>query len=187
MSTTTGLLRPFGHVEDNVILLDKNVTEPICEGLNAILASFQGLYLQYQKHHFVVEGSEFYSLHQFFQESYGQVQDHVHQLGERLNGMGGIPAATFAQLAQLCCFEPEADGVYGERQMVEHDLTAEQELIKLLRRQAAQAESLGDRATRYLYEQILLKTEERAYHLAHFLAHDSLTLAFVGNSGANSN
>lgn len=187
MSTTTGLLRPFGHVEDNAILLEKNVTEPICEGLNAALSSFQALYLQYQKHHFVVEGSEFYSLHQFFQESYDQVQGHVHDLGERLNGLGGIPAATFAQLAQLCCFEQESDGVYGERQMVEHDLAAEQEVIKLLRRQAAQAESLGDRATRYLYEQILLETEERAYHLAHFLASDSLTLAFVGNGRSKSN
>ena len=28
-------------------------------------------------------------------------------------------------------------------------------------------------------EKILLKTEERAYHLAHFLAKDSLTLGFV--------
>ena len=28
-------------------------------------------------------------------------------------------------------------------------------------------------------KQILLKTEERAYHLAHFLAKDSLTLGFV--------
>jgi len=44
----------------------------------------------------------------------------------------------------------------------------------LLRRQAGQAESLGDRATRYLYEKILLKTEERAYHISHFLAPDTL-------------
>lgn len=63
--------------------------------------------------------------------------------------------------------------------MVENDLTAEQAIIQLLRRLAAQAESLGDRATRFLYEKILLETEERAYHLAHFLAHDSLTLGFV--------
>jgi hypothetical protein len=27
-----------------------------------------------------------------------------------------------------------------------------------------------------------LETEERAYHLAHFLAHDSLTLGFVSGS-----
>ena len=60
--------------------------------------------------------------------------------------------------------------------MVEHDLEAEQAMIGLIRRQAGQAESLGDRATRYLYETILLKTEERAYHLAHFLAPDTLVV-----------
>ncbi len=187
MSTTTGLLRPFGHVEDNPVLLDKSVTTPVCEGFNAVLSSFQGLYLQYQKHHFVVEGSEYYSLHEFFNESYEEVQGHVHDIGERQNGLGGIPAASFSKLAELCCFEQEEDGVFGERQMVEHDLSAEQEIIKLIRQQATQAESLGDRATRYLYEQILLKTEERAYHLQHFLVHDSLTLAFVGNRANGSN
>ena len=183
MSTTLGLLRSFGEVGDNPILLDKNVTTPVCEGLNVALASFQALYLQYQKHHFVVEGSEFYSLHQYFQESYEEVQEHVHQLGERLNGLGGIPVAGFAKLSELCCFTPESEGVYDCRQMVKHDLAAEQAIIQLLRRQATQAESLGDRATRYLYEQILLETEERAYHLSHFLAADSLTIAFVKDGG----
>lgn len=181
MSTTQGLLRPFGQVEDNSVVLDKSVTEPVCEGLNIALASFQALYLQYQKHHFVVEGSEFYSLHNFLSESYEAVQGHVHELGERLNGLGGIPAASFAKLAELCCFTPESDGAYNCRAMVEHDLVAEQEVIQMIRRQASQAESLGDRATRYLYEKILLETEERAYHLNHFLVHDSLTLSFVSN------
>ncbi len=182
MSETQGLLRTFGEVYDNSVLLDRSVTAPVCEGLNAALASFQALYLQYQKHHFVVEGAEFYQLHQFFNESYDEVQGHVHDIGERLDGLGGVPAASFSALAQLCCWTPEPDGVFGCRQMIEHDLAAEQAMIQLIRRQAGQAESLGDRATRYLYEQILLKTEERAYHLAHFLAHDSLTLAFTSVS-----
>lgn len=184
MPVTQGLVRTFGDVADNVVQLDKSVTVPVCEGMNILLASFQGLYLQYQKHHFVVEGSEYYSLHQFFQESYEEVADHVHEIGERLNGLGGIPAASFSKLAELCCFAPEEDGVYSCRPMVEHDLAAEQAILKVLRQQASQAESLGDRATRYLYEQILMKTEERAYHLDHFLVPDSLTLAFVGN-GSN--
>ncbi|NES81551.1 MAG: DNA starvation/stationary phase protection protein [Moorea sp. SIO2B7] len=182
MATAQGLLRSFGEVGENSVLLEKNVTIPVCEGLNMVLASFQGLYLQYQKHHFIVEGAEFYSLHKFFNESYDDAQDHVHDLAERLNGLGGIPAASFSMLANLCCFSPEEDGAYDCRSMVEHDLAAEQQIIELLRRQAAQAESLGDRATRYLYEKILLKTEERAYHLDHFLATDSLTMAFVGNN-----
>ncbi|MBD2384541.1 Dps family protein [Cylindrospermum sp. FACHB-282] len=179
MSDTQTILQKFGQVYDNPVLLDHSVTAPVVEGFNVVLASFQALYLQYQKHHFVVEGAEFYSLHQFFNESYEEVQGHIHDIGERLNGLGGVPAASFSKLAELCCFEPEADGAYSSRKMVENDLVAEQALIGVIRRQAAQAESLGDRGTRYLYEKILLKTEERAYHLAHFLAKDSLTLGFV--------
>lgn len=179
MPIANGLIQTFGEVKDNPILLEKSTTVPVCEGLNVLLASFQALYLQYQKHHFVVEGSEFYSLHNFFNECYDEVQGHVHDLGERLNGLGGVPAASFSKLAELCCFYPEDDGVFDSRTMVEHDLAAEQSIIEVLRRQAAMAESVGDRATRYLYEQILLKTEERAYHLTHFLAPDSLTLGFV--------
>ncbi len=179
MSDTQTLIHNFGQVYDNPVLLDKSVTAPVCEGFNIALASFQGLYLQYQKHHFVVEGAEFESLHDFFNDSMKDVQGYIHEIGERLNGLGGVPAGTFSKLAELCCFEQEPDGVYSCRQMVENDLKAEQAIIGLIRRQASQAESLGDRATRYLYEQILLKTEERAYHLAHFLAKDSLTLGFV--------
>lgn len=167
-------VRQLGEMGSNPVMLEHSVTGPVCEGMNALLASFQALYIQYQKHHFVVEGAEFYSLHEFFQESYDQVQGHVHELGERLNGLGGIPVASFSKLAELCCFEPEPDGYYLCRQMLEHDLAAEQEVLKMLRRQAGQAESLGDRATRYLYEKILLETEERAYHIAHFLENDTL-------------
>lgn len=171
---TQTIFRPFGEVVDNPVGFDRETILPICEGLNIALASFQALFLQYEKHHFVVEGAEFYSLHEFFQEGYEAARGHVHDLGERLNGLGGTPAAGFAKLAELCCFEPEEDGVFAARQMVEHDLEAEKAVIHVLRRQAAQAESLGDRATRYLYEEILLKTEDRAFHLDHFLADDSL-------------
>ena len=55
VTTALGLVRSFGEVGDNPVLLEKNATLPVCEGLNAVLASFQALYLQYQKHHFLVE------------------------------------------------------------------------------------------------------------------------------------
>jgi len=179
MTQTYAPVQPFDQIAENPVGFSLDVTVPVCEGLNLVYASFQALYLQYQKQHFVVEGSEFYSLHEFFQESYDTVKDAAHDVAERLNGLGGIPAGSFAKLSELCCFTPEPDGRYGPRPMLEHDLEAEQAVIDLLRRQAAQAESLGDRATRYLYEQILLKTEDRAFHLAHFLAKESLTPAFT--------
>jgi DNA-binding ferritin-like protein len=183
MDATTNLLQAFDVVASNPVAMETDVTVPVCEGLNVVLASFQALYLQYQKHHFVVEGAEFYGLHEFFKEGYEGTEGHVHDLGERLNGLGGIPAASFSKLAELCCFTPEDDGRFSCRQMLENDLAAEQAIIQLIRRQAGQAESLGDRATRYLYEQILMKTEDRAFHLDHFLARESLTPAFALANG----
>jgi starvation-inducible DNA-binding protein len=175
MSETSTVRQPFTQVNENAVALGTEITVPVCEGMNLALASFQALYLQYQKHHFVVEGAEFYPLHQFFDESRAAVQGYTDALGERLNGLGGVPAASLSKLAELVCFEPEADGCFDARTMVEHDLAAEKSVVALLRSQAAQAESLGDRATRYLYEKILLETENRVFHLAHFLANDSLT------------
>jgi DNA-binding ferritin-like protein len=174
---TSAVLQAFGTISNNPVLLEKQVTTPICEQLNRLLASFQVLYLQYQKHHFTVSGSEFYSLHEFFEDCYEAVQGHVHDFGERLNGLGGVPVASPQGLAQLTCFPAEPDGIYPCRQMLENDLAAEQAVLTELRKLCAQADSLGDRATRYLAEQILLKTEERAYHLDHFLAADSLKLS----------
>jgi starvation-inducible DNA-binding protein len=178
MPITETLLQAYGEVADNCIGLEKSVTEPIIEGLGTVYASFMALYMQYQKHHFVVEGSEYYMLHDFFSESYEAVQGHAHEVGERLHGLGGVPAGRLATLANLCIFEPEGDDVYRCRVMIANDLRVEQAMIDLIRRLASQAESLGDRATRHLYEQILLKTEERAYHLEHFLTPDSLKLAW---------
>ncbi len=176
MVSSSALVTPFGEVTENAIALETSITTPVCEGLNILLASFQAMYIQYQKHHFVVEGAEFYQIHNYFEESYDQVKGHVHDIGERLDGLGGVPVASFSKLAELCCFTPEPDGIYRCRQMIENDLAGEQAIIAVLRRQAAQSESLGDRATRYLYETILLKTEERAYHLDHFLANDTLVM-----------
>ncbi len=178
MPVTETHLQAYSEVADNPILLEKSVTEPIVEGLGIAYASFMGLYMQYQKHHFVVEGSEYYMLHNYFSESYEEVQEHAHEVGERLHGLGGVPPTSFGKLAELCCFDTEDDDVYRCRLMIDHDMKAEQAVIQMLRRLAGQAESLGDRATRYLLEQLLLKTEERAYHLEHFLTPDSLKLSW---------
>ncbi len=173
------IIRPFDQVGDNPVLLDRPVTVSVCEGLNVALASFQTLHLQYQKHYFVIEGTEFYTLREFFDNSHKTIQAHVSDLAKRLNGLGGVPATSFSKLSELTCFESEPDGLYQCRSMLEHDLQAEQAIIQMIRRMAAQAESMGDRATRHMYEAILMDTEQRAFQLNRFLTADSLILGFV--------
>jgi starvation-inducible DNA-binding protein len=74
--TTQTLVRAFGEVGANPVGLETyRSPPPSVKGLNLAYASFQALYLQYQKHHFVVEGSEFYSASMsFLQESYEATQ-----------------------------------------------------------------------------------------------------------------
>ncbi|MGD1948221.1 MAG: hypothetical protein ACFB14_01065 [Leptolyngbyaceae cyanobacterium] len=73
MVSSSALVTPFGDVTENAIALEQSISAPICEGLNILLASFQAMYIQYQKHHFVVEGAELYLLHNYFEDSYDQV------------------------------------------------------------------------------------------------------------------
>jgi len=57
MTQVLGLRQAVDQIADNPVSLEKSVTGPVCEGLNIALASFKAMYLQYKKHHFVVEGS----------------------------------------------------------------------------------------------------------------------------------
>lgn len=171
MSVTT---RNFGEVVGNPVSLEGEVTFPVCEGLNMTLASFHVLDLQYQKHCCVVEGAVSRSLHGFFSESCEEVRKHIRDLSKRLSILGGIPAATFLKLENLRCVDLEPDGAYDCRTMIEHDLKVEQSLISIIRRGATQAESMGDRATRCMYEKILEETEYRAFRLARFLKSTTL-------------
>ena len=109
MPVTETHLQTYSEVADNPILLEKSVTEPIVEGLGIAYASFMGLYMQYQKHHFVVEGSEYYMLHNYFSESYEEVQEHAHEVGERLHGLGGVPPAS-GKTRLSCCSNVDRSG-----------------------------------------------------------------------------
>ncbi|BAC90507.1 DNA starvation/stationary phase protection protein DpsA [Gloeobacter violaceus] len=170
------LRQAFGQLQDNAVGLERSITEPVTEGLNHLLASFYTLYHQYQKHHWVVEGTEFGQLHETFDDYAGETRGYAEDLGERIDGLGAVPVSRPARLQEMSCFQPEDDGVFDCRTMLVNDLGAEQSIIKLLRQQIAAAGSLGDYGTEHYLKEVLLKTEERAFHLAHYLADDSLVL-----------
>ncbi|UFP94757.1 Dps family protein [Gloeobacter morelensis] len=171
------LHQAFGMLADSPAGLERTVTGPLTEGLNGLLGSFYTLYHQYQKHHWVVEGTEFGPLHRLFEDYAAQVRGAAEAAGERLDDLGGVPAATPVRLQQLACFQPEVEDVFDCRTMLTNDLAAEQACVQLLRRLIAAAGSLGDPATEFFLRRVLLGSEQRAFHLAHYLADDSLALA----------
>jgi len=173
------LRHPFGEVRDNAVELERSITVPVVEGLNFLLASFYTLYHQYQKHHWLVEGAEFGDLHQLFDDYAEKTRGYAEDLGERVNGLGGVPVSSPVKLQEMACFAFEEEGAFDCRTMIANDLKAEAEIIKMLRRQIATAASLGDYGTEHYLKEILVASEERAFHLNHYLADDSLVLDLV--------
>lgn len=170
--------------QDNPIGLSHEVAAELAAELDRHQASLFVLFHQYQKHHWLVEGPQFRDLHLFFQEAYEEVHKTVDQLAERMTALGGIPTSGPAAFSSVAYLEQEPEGMFHIRTMLEHDREAERQIALRLRDTIHQATDLGDYGTEFLLKSALLRVEERAHHLDHYLGEDSLEIGRTGETGA---
>ncbi len=172
----------FDEVESNVLMLEERVTKAIVEALNQDLASLYVLHHQYHKHQWVVEGPQFRELEQLFSMHAEQVELAAVEIGERVNALGGVPAATLRKQIELSYLEEEPDGILGLRDMVERDVEAERTIAIKLRDHIRLATDLGDWGTEDLLKQTLQNTEKRAAFVQKHLERESLDRGFVSSA-----
>ncbi|MBD2100733.1 DNA starvation/stationary phase protection protein DpsA [Leptolyngbya sp. FACHB-261] len=181
MNTTTNhssILRQAPDViADNVLRLERDLAGSVVNDLNPLLGSLFTLFHQYQKHHWVVTGPQFGQLHDFLKDGYSELHDQADKVAERITALGGVPVSTPARQQELACFETEPEGVFDLRQMLEHDLNAEGDIISMLRVLIRRFNGLGDFASEQILREIIVEREEYAHHLEHYLALESLTRA----------
>jgi DNA-binding ferritin-like protein len=176
MRTQTTVLQEFGTVEDNALRLDREKAEQVIDALNTDLASTYVLYHQLKKHHWNVEGAEFRDLHLFLGEAAAHAEEAADEIAERAQALGGTPVAGGAALEHHAPIEPEDEDVYDIRTSLEHDLERYGEIIESLRDHVELATNLGDHATAEILREILVRTEEDAHHVEHYLEADSLVV-----------
>lgn len=70
--------------------------------------------------------------------------------------------------------EHEPEGVFRIRESLKNDMEAEKTITIELRKSIKKALELEDFGTKSLLEGILLKTEDRAHHIEHFLGEDTV-------------
>ena len=162
--------------EDNPIGLAREVTAKLVSELDRHVGSLFTLFHQFQKHHWLVEGPQFGDLHAFLSEAYQQVHEHVDEIAERITALGGIPTCNPIEQAKISYIDHEPEGVYRVRSMLEGDLNHLDTIAQQLRKTIRLAQDLGDPGTEHLLKQTLLKLEDRAHHLAHYLGFDSLEI-----------
>lgn len=176
--------RTADEIEDNPINLPRDAARKIIPELDAHLASFFVLFHQYQKHHWLVEGPQFRDLHHFLEDGYNEIHKQLDQIAERITAIGGVPTSAPAAQADVAYIEHEPEGVFRIRDMLERDRMHEGDIATKLRSTISLCTSLEDFGTETMLKGILLRVEDRAHHIDHFLGKDSLGLAMIEKQAA---
>jgi starvation-inducible DNA-binding protein len=162
------------ELESNPIGLSREAVAAVAPQLDQHVASLFTLFHQYQKHHWLVQGPQFRDIHVCLEEAYNEVHLQVDAIAERMTALGAIPACSPVRQSEVSYIEHEPEGVFRLRDMLERDQDAESTIAQKLRRSIEQCAKLGDYGSETLLRQILLKVEDRAHHLDHYLGNDSL-------------
>lgn len=170
--------------EGNPVGLSDETAQEMAKELDRHLAAFFILYQQYHKHHWLTEGPQFRDIHLFLEENYTAIHEHYDQIAERLTLLGMAPTCHPTNIVELSYVKHEPEGTFRVREMLIRDLLAEKKISEEFRKTIRKAFELGDFATRGLLETILIATEDRAQHVEHFLAADTLTELTVSGSKA---
>ncbi|HET6372190.1 MAG TPA: DNA starvation/stationary phase protection protein DpsA [Candidatus Polarisedimenticolia bacterium] len=168
------VIQDFEKILGNPIGLTRKSVEPVIKALNKDLATTYSLYHQYKKHHWLVVGPQFRDLHLFLDDQAKGALLSADLLAERVTALGGVPLSSPARQEQEAAFTFEEEGSFTIRQSLEHDMEAERQLILLLRRHVQLADKHGDPGSAHLLRTILLRHEDQAHHIEHFLGEDTL-------------
>lgn len=145
--------------------LATDIREKVIAILNQSLAASLDLKTQTKQAHWNVKGTDFYQLHELFDEMAGELEEYVDMVAERVTALGGTALGT-ARLAAANSILPEynLDAVGG----VEH-LTALADrygaYAKHLREAIDATDALEDADTADLYTEISRTIDKRLWFL----------------------
>ncbi|NMG18257.1 DNA starvation/stationary phase protection protein Dps [Brasilonema bromeliae] len=150
--------------------------------LNQTLAATSDLKSQAKQAHWNVKGTDFYQLHELFDEIAGELEEYIDMFAERITALGGYACGT-VRMAAANSFVPEypTDILMG----MEH-VTALAERFapyaKQLREAIDKTTELGDADTADLYTEVSRTIDKRLWFLeAHLQA--AVTQNGNGNAG----
>jgi starvation-inducible DNA-binding protein len=154
-------IQAYGTVS---FLLPLELEEPVrlemTEHLNQLLADTITLRDLYKKSHWQVAGPTFYQLHLLFDKHYGEQNELVDTIAERIQILGGVSLAMAADVAETTQIERPPRGREEVPVQLSRLLDAHQVIIRLCRTSARRASMLGDDGTNDLVVSDVLRTNE---------------------------
>jgi starvation-inducible DNA-binding protein len=153
-------IQAFGSVVSMPLALAEKTRAASAANLNQLLADTITLRDLYKKHHWQVSGPTFYQLHLLFDKHYGEQNELVDRIAERIMVLGGISVAMAPDVAETTLVPRPPRGREEVPVQISRLLHAHEIILKEARAMARQATEEGDDGTNDLLVSDVIRTNE---------------------------
>ena len=153
-------IQAFGSVVSMPIALAEDTRRASADNLNQLLADTITLRDLYKKHHWQVSGPTFYQLHLLFDKHFGEQNELVDLIGERIMMLGGVSIAMSPDVAETTLIPRPPRGREEVPVQISRLLHAHEIVLKEARAMARQAADEGDDGTNDLLVSNVIRTNE---------------------------
>lgn len=126
--------------------LDKKKVEKTAGKLNELLASYQMHYQKLRNFHWNLKSTQFFVLHEKFEEFYNDANVKIDDLAERILTLGVQPLSQLSEYVEYSTIKPCPESL-NDKQMVQEVLKDFIELIRLEREVIKLADDAEDEGT----------------------------------------
>jgi starvation-inducible DNA-binding protein len=153
-------IQAFGSVVAMPISLGESTRRASADNLNQLLADTITLRDLYKKHHWQVSGPTFYQLHLLFDKHFGEQNELVDLIAERIMMLGGISVAMAADVAETTLIPRPPKGREEVPVQISRLLQAHEIILKEARAMARKADEDGDDGTNDILVSNVIRTNE---------------------------
>ncbi|MBA2873898.1 Dps family protein [Thermaerobacillus caldiproteolyticus] len=146
----------------------KTEAKQLTEIVNKQIANWSVLYIKLHNYHWFVKGSQFFTLHEKFEQLYNEAALHIDELAERLLALGGAPVATMKECLEKASVK-EATGQETAEEMVGTLVNDFEIMIQELKEGMQVADEVGDETTGDMLLGIHQSLEKHVWMLKSFL------------------
>jgi len=153
-------IQAYGSVVSMPIALAEEIRRESAENLNQLLADTITLRDLYKKHHWQVSGATFYQLHLLFDKHFGEQNELVDLIAERIMMLGGVSLAMSADVAETTLVPRPPRGREEAPVQLSRLLHAHEIVLEEARAMARKAAAHGDDGTNDLLVSNVIRTNE---------------------------
>lgn len=158
--------------------IEEEDRQAVANLLTKLLANEYTLAIKTQKYHWNLYGTNFDSLHKFFDKQYQKLQKYIDLIAERIRAIGFSAIGTLQEFIDNKQLKENPDIIPNALGMI-HDLLKDHEsVIRLMRLIIDQSADLNDQGTSNFIADLITKHEKHAWMLRAFLNENKSKLDF---------